>query len=71
VKIADFGFARFVKSNITDTSCDSPHYAAPEIVGGERYDGRSADVWSFGVILFALVAVWAKGVAPSRAYSVS
>ena len=56
IKIADFGFARWVKSNIADTACGSPHYAAPEVISGRPYDGRKADVWSCGVILFALVA---------------
>lgn len=56
IKIADFGFARVVKSNIASTSCGSPHYAAPEVIKGEPYDGRAADVWSCGVILYALLA---------------
>lgn len=57
IKIADFGFARFVKTNIAETSCGSPHYAAPEVIRGQPYDGRAADVWSVGVILYALLAV--------------
>ncbi|KAH0786265.1 CAMK family protein kinase [Histomonas meleagridis] len=56
VKIADFGFARFTKTNIAETSCGSPHYAAPEIIKGHPYDGRKADIWSCGVILYALLA---------------
>ena len=56
IKIADFGFARFVKSNIAQTSCGSPHYAAPEVIRGQPYDGRAADIWSCGVILYALMA---------------
>jgi BR serine/threonine kinase len=56
IKIADFGFACWMKSNIADTSCGSPHYAAPEVVKGLPYDGRIADVWSCGVILYALLA---------------
>ena len=56
VKIADFGFARFVKTNVAETSCGSPHYAAPEVIRGDPYDGRAADVWSCGVILYALLA---------------
>jgi BR serine/threonine kinase len=56
LKIADFGFARWMRSNIAETSCGSPHYAAPEVVRGIPYDGRAADIWSCGVILFALLA---------------
>ena len=56
IKIADFGFARFAKSNVAETSCGSPHYAAPEVIRGQPYDGRAADIWSCGVILFALLA---------------
>jgi serine/threonine protein kinase len=56
IKIGDFGFARWMKSNIVDTSCGSPHYAAPEVIRGIPYDGRAADIWSCGVILFALLS---------------
>ena len=56
VKIADFGFARWMRTNVADTSCGSPHYAAPEVIKGLRYDGRLADIWSCGVILYALLA---------------
>jgi BR serine/threonine kinase len=56
VKIGDFGFARWMKRNVADTSCGSPHYAAPEVVRGVPYDGRAADIWSCGVVLFALLA---------------
>lgn len=56
IKIADFGFARWMKSNIAETYCGSPHYAAPEVIRGIPYDGRMADIWSCGVILFALLA---------------
>jgi len=57
VKIADFGFARWMPEDIANTSCGSPHYAAPEVIKGLRYDGRNADVWSLGVILYALLSV--------------
>lgn len=57
IKIADFGFARLVKKNTTETSCGSPHYAAPEVIRGIPYDPKKADIWSLGVILYALLAV--------------
>ena len=38
------------------TSCGSPSYAAPEIVGERKYEGTSVDIWSSGVILYALLA---------------
>jgi BR serine/threonine kinase len=56
VKIADFGFARWMKSNVADTSCGSAHYTAPEVISGLPYDGRAADVWSCGVLLYTLLS---------------
>jgi BR serine/threonine kinase len=56
IKIADFGFARWMGTNLAHKSCGSPHYAAPEIVEGRIYDPRFSDIWSCGVILFAMVA---------------
>ncbi|KAJ2956342.1 hypothetical protein NQZ79_g7807 [Umbelopsis isabellina] len=57
VKIVDFGMASLQpQTSLLKTSCGSPHYACPEIVTGKQYDGRLADVWSCGVILFALLS---------------
>lgn len=56
VKIADFGMASLqVAGKMLETSCGSPHYASPEIIKGIKYDGPTADVWSCGVILYALL----------------
>lgn len=55
VKIADFGMAALESGRLLETSCGSPHYAAPEIVSGLHYHGAESDVWSCGVILFALL----------------
>ena len=38
------------------TACGSPCYAAPEMIAGKRYHGTGVDLWSCGVILFALLA---------------
>ena len=56
VKIADFGMANLqLPSRLLQTSCGSPHYAAPEVIRGIQYDGALADIWSCGVILYALL----------------
>ncbi|XP_076816512.1 serine/threonine-protein kinase BRSK1-like isoform X3 [Clavelina lepadiformis] len=56
IKVADFGMASLQPEGfLLETSCGSPHYACPEVIRGEKYDGRLADVWSCGVILFALL----------------
>ncbi|KAG6821187.1 hypothetical protein H0H93_004007 [Arthromyces matolae] len=58
VKIADFGMAAWQanEDGLLRTSCGSPHYAAPEIIEGVMYNGSAADIWSCGVILYALLA---------------
>ncbi|KAJ3450246.1 serine/threonine-protein kinase brsk2-like protein [Anaeramoeba flamelloides] len=57
IKIADFGMAQLMKTgNLLSTSCGSPHYASPEVIKGEQYDGKLADIWCCGIILFALLS---------------
>jgi serine/threonine protein kinase len=55
VKITDFGFARQVEDGRCRTPCGSPFYIAPELLTAAEYDGRKADIWSLGVVLFELV----------------
>ncbi|KZT65662.1 Pkinase-domain-containing protein [Daedalea quercina L-15889] len=56
IKVVDFGMAAWQgKAELLQTSCGSPHYAAPEVVMGLTYNGASADIWSCGVILYALL----------------
>ncbi|KAK2725597.1 serine/threonine kinase SAD-1-like [Artemia franciscana] len=56
IKVADFGMASLQpEGSMLETSCGSPHYACPEVIRGDKYDGRRADVWSCGVILYALL----------------
>ena len=56
VKLSDFGLSRFIpKNGLVGTPCGSPCYASPECISGKPYDGRTTDVWSVGVILYAMV----------------
>jgi BR serine/threonine kinase len=56
IRIADFGSARWMRSNFPSATSASPFYAAPEVIKGIPYDGRTSDVWSCGVILYALLS---------------
>jgi len=56
IKIVDFGLSNTYQTGETlKTACGSPCYAAPEMIAGKRYFGSQVDIWSCGVILFALV----------------
>jgi len=57
IKVTDFGLSRYVgAARLAQTACGSPCYASPEILSGGEYDGTKSDMWSCGVILFAMVA---------------
>eukprot|EP00026_Physarum_polycephalum_P003632 Phypoly_transcript_03645.p1 GENE.Phypoly_transcript_03645~~Phypoly_transcript_03645.p1 ORF type:complete len:738 (+),score=143.90 Phypoly_transcript_03645:152-2365(+) len=56
VKINDFGFSNLISpGKLFNTFCGSPIYAPPEIILEKEYVGPTVDIWSMGVILYALV----------------
>lgn len=56
IKIVDFGLSnRFETNQLLKTACGSPCYAPPEMVSGQSYVPQMCDLWSCGVILFAMV----------------
>eukprot|EP01068_Selenidium_serpulae_P003762 Selendium_serpulae@DN3284_c0_g1_i5.p1 len=56
VKVGDFGLSNFMTDGeFLHTSCGSPNYASPEVVAAKAYAGPEVDVWSCGVILYALL----------------
>lgn len=56
VKIADFGVSKSVrKGEVMREQCGTPAYIAPEIIRDKGYTGFKADIWSAGVVLFAML----------------
>lgn len=56
IKIVDFGLSNTYKPNqLLKTACGSPCYAAPEMIAGKKYSGITVDLWSCGVIMYALI----------------
>eukprot|EP01083_Nonionella_stella_P146555 461102_1 len=55
IKIIDFGLADECAAKPLTQSCGTALYAAPEVIEGAPYNTQ-ADMWSFGVILFQLIA---------------
>uniref|UniRef100_A0A5S6QT18 Non-specific serine/threonine protein kinase n=1 Tax=Trichuris muris TaxID=70415 RepID=A0A5S6QT18_TRIMR len=63
LKIADFGFARFLQDGVmAATLCGSPMYMAPEVIMSLQYCAK-ADLWSIGTIVFQCLT----GKAPFQA----
>ncbi len=59
IKIVDFGLSNIYgndkNGNTLKTACGSPCYAAPEMIAGKRYKGLCVDIWSCGIILYAML----------------
>nr|XP_055024058.1 serine/threonine-protein kinase ULK1a [Misgurnus anguillicaudatus] len=63
IKLADFGFARYLQGDtMAATLCGSPMYMAPEVIMSQNYDAK-ADLWSVGTIIFQCLT----GKAPFQA----
>ena len=68
VKICDFGVSKVVKrGEMMTEQCGTPAYIAPEILADRGYEGFAVDIWSAGVVLYAML----YGVVPFRANNMS
>ncbi|KAF5178257.1 CBL-interacting serine/threonine-protein kinase [Thalictrum thalictroides] len=60
LKVTDFGLSALSEhlrqDGLLHTTCGTPAYVAPEVIGKKGYDGSKADLWSCGVILYVLLA---------------
>ena len=55
-KLIDFGISRtYTLDKLITTPCGTASYAPPEMHRGEEYYGLLSDVWSAGVLLYAMV----------------
>jgi 5'-AMP-activated protein kinase, catalytic alpha subunit len=56
IKIVDFGLSnQYKQGEKLKTACGSPCYAAPEMIAGKRYECLNVDIWSCGIILYAML----------------
>jgi len=57
VKLIDFGLSNFTKDgDMHATFCGTPAYAAPSMILAQEYTGPEVDVWSLGVVLYAMLS---------------
>jgi len=57
VKLIDFGLSNYMMTGtLHNTFCGTPAFAPPEILMSQKYIGPEIDVWSLGVVLYAMIA---------------
>ena len=57
IKICDFGVSKIIKKgDIMVEQCGTPAYIAPEILKNRGYEGFAVDIWSAGVVLYAMLS---------------
>ena len=66
VKVCDFGVSKIIrKGQLIQEQCGTPAYLAPEIIKDTGYEGFFVDIWSLGVMLFAMLTGTVPFKAPS------
>ena len=55
LKLIDFGISKQYNGNLLETSCGTSAFAAPEIYRGGKYNPLLCDIWSSGIVLYAMI----------------
>lgn len=66
IKLIDFGFSVACKDRRLKVFCGTPSYMAPEIVRRMDYEGPPVDMWSAGVVMYALLCGKARDLLRER-----
>ena len=68
IKLCDFGVGKIIhEGEIIKEQCGTPAYIAPEILENKGYEGPPVDIWSSGVVLYAMLS----GTVPFKANNLS
>lgn len=55
IKLIDFGSAGYVKLGPFDVFVGTIDYASPEVLRGEKYEGKPQDIWALGILLYTMI----------------
>jgi serine/threonine protein kinase len=67
IKLSDFGLSRFIpQDGLVETPCGSPCYASPECLSGSKYNALTTDLWSLGVIVYAMLTAQLPWTTPDQ-----
>ncbi len=55
IKLIDFGSAGYAKQGPFDVFVGTIDYALPEVLRGDRYEGKPQDIWALGILLYTMI----------------
>lgn len=55
IKLIDFGSAAYLRLGPFDVFVGTIDYASPEVLRGEKYDGKPQDIWALGILLYTML----------------
>lgn len=55
IKLTDFGSAGYTNQGPFDVFVGTIDYASPEVLRGEKYEGKPQDIWALGILLYTML----------------